>query len=49
MLYSWGIKENLGNTTETDEVFDKLIDNVSPAVLRDQIIGHGGLNELEID
>jgi hypothetical protein len=49
MLYPWGIMDNLGDTADIDEVFDMLIGKVSSAVLREQIIGRRGLDELEID
>ncbi len=49
MLYAWGIMENLGDTADTDEVFDTLIGKIPPTVLRDQVIGRGGPDELQID
>jgi hypothetical protein len=49
MLYAGGIMENLGDTADTDEVFDTLIGKVFPEVLRDLILGRGGLDELQID
>jgi len=41
--------ENLGDTADTNEVFDTLIGKIPPAVLRDQVIGRGGPDELQID
>ena len=49
MLYAWEIMENLGDTADTDEVFDTLIGKIRPAVLRDQVIGCRGPDELQID
>jgi hypothetical protein len=49
MLFAWGIMENLGGTADTEVVFDTLVGKIPPAVLRDQVIGCGDPDELQID
>lgn len=49
MLHAFGIMEQLGNTTDTDRVFDALVGRISPAVLRNQTIGRGSSNVIELE
>lgn len=49
MLYAYGIMGQLDENVDTDKVFDALVGSISPAVLMDQVIGHGGRVEVEID
>ena len=49
MLYAYGIMEQLEETADTDQVFDTLIGNIPLIVLRNQTIGHGRQEPVEID
>lgn len=49
MLYAFGIMEQLGETADTDEVFDTLIGRIQPGVLRDLVIGRGGRGIIELE
>jgi len=49
MLFAWRIKNNLGGIADTDEVFDTLVGKIPPPGMRDQVIGRGGSDKLQID